>query len=756
MFNPSLKFKFLAIFLTIIFISEIILLVLVSYVGHESLFETFFLNLLLLLMISGVLGFIFLLSKYFNKSVEEIHSLTRQKEALDLTALVSETNCEGMITYVNEMFCKTSQYTEQELLGKSHNIINSGTHSKEFWHDFWTSLKSGNVWNGDICNQAKDGSLYWVNATISPIYNSHKDLIGYSAIRIDITQSKLIDQQTKERRSQVSLYNRKLAELIRHPDFIQNNFQGMLSTLTSMVSEVTLVSRVSVWKLHETLDGKSLECLSLWIRAEQEHSKGIEIKSSKYPKYFKALSENRTLSCDDVYSDPRIEEFTEDYFPAFEITSMLDAPFHFDGELAGVLSLEHTSSERKWKVEEEAFIISVADILSIIFESSKRQDLEAALRHSEKLEALGKLTGGIAHDFNNLLGVIMGYSALLEESIKEHPRLLKYAHQINIASQRGSKLTKNLLSFSRKKDSEARQTDINLVLQNQMDMLQKTLTVRINLDVDLMEDLWPVFLDRNDLENAILNISINSMHAMLDIGVDAMLMISTQNKVINSDEASSLELKPGEHVILTFNDNGLGMNKQTISKIFDPFFSTKGSKGTGIGLSQVFGFIKRSSGTIKVTSQLGKGSKFSLYFPRFGEQENELNEIEDDDSLQLTGNESILVVDDEKALRLLMSEQLSQQGYDVFNAESASSALKIIDEKDIKLVVTDIIMPKMDGYELAAELAETYPAIKIQLVSGFTTERHHEMVDDILQDNLLQKPYNSKILFRKIRALLDS
>ena len=386
---------------------------------------------------------------------------------------------------------------------------------------------------------------------------------------------------------------------------------------------------------------------------------------------------------------------------------------------------------------------------------SKTKLQDEQLRRSYKMDALGKLTGGVAHDFNNILGVVTGYADLLESMLGEQPKLANYAHEINHAGQRGAKLTQKLLSFSRQGATSAAKVDIRALLRGQQDMLQKTLTVSIELVVECAAEVWPVWLDASDLEDAVLNMSINAMHAMEEVAA-ARLTISAANLSLNTFDASTLGLpRGGDYVELRIVDTGTGMDDVTREQIFDPFFSTKGEKGTGLGLSQVFGFVSRGGGGIKVYSELGHGSEFVLYFPRY----LGASVIAEAESLAYGdapgGGEQILVVDDEEALRELATELLSQKGYRVRRAANAQQALQIMQTASFDVLLSDLIMPGMNGYQLAGKVRERYPTTKILLASGFADERNLEGIDQQLHAQMLHKPYNSRILFKAIRELLD-
>lgn len=402
-------------------------------------------------------------------------------------------------------------------------------------------------------------------------------------------------------------------------------------------------------------------------------------------------------------------------------------------------------------VDDEGKVVGVA---SYVEDITHQKQQEEQVRRTQKMDALGKLTGGVSHDFNNILGVIMGYAELLQLSMKDQSNLLEYVNEIMHASERGAKLTQKLLAFSKKKVFEAVEVDLNEIILSNKNLLEKTLTARIKLVLNLDVKLWPIFVDTNDLEDLLLNASINAMHAM---DGDGQLSFSTRNEHLSEQDASIVDLDEGDYTVFTIADTGCGMDDETLEHIFEPFFSTKGTMGTGLGLSQIYGFVSRSHGSIKAYSEPGHGTEFIMYFPRhkadvsFKSESNESSEVS-----SFAGTETLLVVDDESALRLLMSNILSQQGYTVLLAENGKEALKILEEESVDAVISDVIMPEMDGYQLANEIMKLYPEVKIQLVSGFTDNRHRDHISKVLHEKLLYKPVNSKVLLKRIRELFDA
>ena len=384
---------------------------------------------------------------------------------------------------------------------------------------------------------------------------------------------------------------------------------------------------------------------------------------------------------------------------------------------------------------------------------TEKKAMNDVLMRTQKMDALGKLTGGIAHDFNNMLGVILGYSEILQKKLPVDDKLNEYAHQIYNAAERARKLTIKLLAFSREESFTAVETDVNQLLRDNQHMLEKTLTARIRLQYELEVDLWHVCLDRSALEDAILNISINAMHAIIDTG---LFTVTTLNIRLDAEDVSQLNIKPGNYVAISFADTGEGMDEATQLKVFDPFFTTKGDSGIGLGLSQVYGFVQQSGGSIHVSSQPGQGTRMVIYLPRSLNTATVAPEMAVAVSLwDYSGDETILVVDDEAALCDLAKEMLSAYGYSVLCATSGEQALTILETQSVDLLFSDAIMPNMDGYELVSRVKMDYPDIKIQMTSGFSERSNHREFDEILHQQRLVKPYSSKKLLQNIRALLD-
>ncbi len=388
------------------------------------------------------------------------------------------------------------------------------------------------------------------------------------------------------------------------------------------------------------------------------------------------------------------------------------------------------------------------------YDISDLKRTEEHLRRSQKMDALGKLTGGIAHDYNNMLGVIVGYAELLEDELSTQPELKSYVSEIVTAAERSIKLTRKLLDFSRVKVLETSAVNLNEILLKQQGIIEKAVTAAVSINFNLAKDLWAVELEKNDFEDVLLNLCINSMHATENASM-AKIELNTCNETIDDINASAMQLDPGEYVKFSLYDNGCGMSKEVKLQVFDPFFSTKGEKGTGLGLSQVYSFVKRSHGAITVYSEERKGTEFSLYFPRNCKSSYINKELPPLKVINSSEEGTILVVDDEPSLVRLASQILTKQGYKVIKANSAEEALDHLKQNSVDLLLSDIIMPDMGGFELANIVQKKYPNIKIQLASGFTSETHLKE-NEYLGNKILAKPYNKKGLITRVKDILNS
>ena len=389
---------------------------------------------------------------------------------------------------------------------------------------------------------------------------------------------------------------------------------------------------------------------------------------------------------------------------------------------------------------------------------TERRALEQQLRQSQKMEAVGRLAGGIAHDFNNLLMVISGYSEFLLERLGAEPHLRGPAQEIASAAERASSLTRQLLAFSRKQMLAPRIVNLNDIATENLKMLNRMIGEDIDLVMVPAKNLWPVRADAGQIDQVIMNLAVNARDAMPSGG---KLTIETGNVTLDEDYARlHAPLKPGDYVMVAISDTGVGMDTETQSHIFEPFFTTKGTKGTGLGLSTVYGIIKQSGGYIWVYSEMGRGTTFKIYLPRVASVGEAAAQIAAPALMQKVepGTETILLVEDEANLRYLARQYLEKQGYKVIEAADGAVAMQIAvaHEAVIHLLLTDVIMPGMNGRELAQRISEIRPNVKVLYMSGYTENviGHNGMLDAGVR--LLQKPFNLRDLKSMVREVLDA
>jgi PAS domain S-box-containing protein len=390
---------------------------------------------------------------------------------------------------------------------------------------------------------------------------------------------------------------------------------------------------------------------------------------------------------------------------------------------------------------------------------TERRALEQQLRQSQKMEAVGRLAGGIAHDFNNLLMVISGYSEFLLERLGGEPHLRGPAQEIASASERASSLTRQLLAFSRKQMLAPRIINLNDIATENLKMLTRMIGEDIDLVMTPGKNLWSVRADAGQIEQVIMNLAVNARDAMPSGG---KLTIETANITLDEEYARvHAPLHPGDYVMASISDTGGGMDAETQSHIFEPFFTTKGTKGTGLGLSTVYGIVKQSGGYIWVYSELGRGTTFKIYLPRVPSiEEPAVHTVTAPVRFQKVepGTETILLVEDEANLRYLARQYLEKQGYRVIEAADGAVAMQIAvaHEGVIHLLLTDVIMPGMNGRELAQRISEIRPNVKVLYMSGYT---ENVIGQDGTLDagvRLLQKPFNLRDLKSKVREVLDA
>ncbi|WP_051327457.1 PAS domain S-box protein [Desulfatibacillum aliphaticivorans] len=387
---------------------------------------------------------------------------------------------------------------------------------------------------------------------------------------------------------------------------------------------------------------------------------------------------------------------------------------------------------------------------------AEREQLHAQLTQAQKMESVGRLAGGVAHDFNNMLNVIIGYSELALDGMPPAHPFYESFREILDAAMRSSEVTRQLLAFARKQTIAPRVLDLNETLEGMLKMLRRLIGEDIRMIWKPGSETWFVRMDPSQLDQLLANLCVNARDAISSGGE---ICISVHNEIVSPEACiPTPDLKPGDYVLLSVKDNGCGMDRETMANIFEPFFTTKKpDRGTGLGLSTIYGIVKQNDGAVLVESEPGKGALFKIYLPRHGSPETASEALQAAEPLEGKG-ETVLLVEDEKAIISMAKSMLERSGYRVLTASSPQKALNLVDEfqDGIQLLITDVIMPGMNGKDLAEELKSRHPSLKVLFMSGYTADliaRHGVLEKDV---HFLEKPFSQNKLAEQVRKALES
>ncbi len=577
-----------------------------------------------------------------------------------------------------------------------------------------------------------------------------KALLGVTR---DITERKRAAQEVQAARDRARQQRSALALLaVNHPA-ASGDLAAVVRRLTEVSASVIQVQRASIWLFAKMQE--ELRCLDLFEAGAGRHSEGAVLSTADYPRYFQAICSDSRIFAADARTDPRTSELDEGYLVPLGITSMLDAGILLEGELAGVLCLEHIGPKREWHSDEEAFVSTIAALVAQALSNAKRKQAEESLRQAQKMESVGRLAGGVAHDFNNMLQAILGNTDLALQELPPDSLARDNLTEIQACARRSADLTRQLLAFARKQAIAPKVLDLNETLEGLLKMLRRLIGENIELLWRPAEGLWPVRLDLSQVDQMMTNLCVNARDAIANVG---RIVLETENCVF--DEAWCVEhtdFAAGEYVRLSVADDGCGMDPETLSHLFEPFFTTKEvGKGTGLGLATVYGAVRQNGGFVHVQSQLGQGTTLSIYLPRHTVRSEPGAAIT---PLQVVehGHETILLVEDEPAILRLSRKLLERLGYLVLTAASPGEAIRLAQEYagEIHLLITDVVMPEMNGSELARNLLTLHPNLKRLFMSGYTAEviAHHGVLEAGVE--FLQKPFSSGELAAKVRDVLD-
>ncbi len=715
------------------------------------------LSILLLAYIAGIL---FQLNRTAAILRQTVTDLNYQKFALDQHAIVSITDQNGIITYANQKFCDISQRSAAELIGQNHRIVKSDSHSPAFFKQLWGTIAQGNVWRGQIQNQASDGSRYWTDTTIVPFMDNHDKPYQYVAIRTDISASKQAERSLQRLNRSLQALSACNENLVKATDE---------ATLLHSICDVIVkdAGYHLAWVGYAGNDKEKTIRPMAQAGFEQNYLDTLNLTwrnnvQGKGPTGT-TIRNGEANIIRNITKDPHLAPW-HDAAMEYGYRSSIALPLKEKNQTFGALNIYAREADA-FDDDEVKFLQELASNLAYgintLRSHEERELLQKQLQQAQKMEAIGQLSGGIAHDFNNQLSVVIGYLDFLREHLKDTGQPQQWVEIATRSSLRCINLTRQLLAFSRHQPREKTVVNLNTTIKEMETMIERSLTPEVDVQYFLTDSPWLSEIDPNEFQDALLNMVINARDAMPEGG---KLLIETSNKYLDNDYVTlNPWLEAGEYVQLTLSDTGTGMDKETLEHVFEPFFTTKPeSKGTGLGMSMVYGFAKRYCGHIKLYSEPGVGTTIRLYLPRTRTPKPDVSHQESLPAPLATGNESILIVDDEAGLLQLADQYLRSLGYRTRLAENAAQALDILNADDsIDLLFSDVVMPGgMNGYELAQQAIQLAhvrhrPEPKVLLTSGFTskTMAHNGLAR--FSAHLLSKPYRKHDLAQRIRLILD-
>ncbi len=609
------------------------------------------------------------------------------------------------VVYANTAFTRLTGYNREEIVGQSPQVLETSSAQPTFLERIQQMLHDGQPSSWRTFGVRKGGEEFRLDVSLAPLRDDAGDISYLMAILRDVTEEWRVEEALRQNE-----------RLLQH---IADTLPAVLFIFDLDTHRLQYVSRESLavlGYLPDELTGGALVLPEL-VHAEDISRVGAQMEKLQHaPEGSMVETECRVLHRTGDWKWLMMRTTVSDRFP--------------DGR--------------------------ARQLLGVAVDITESRRLREQLVQASKLESLGRLAGGVAHDFNNLLTVIQSYTEMAQESLPEdHPTRQHLTHILQ-ASEQASNLTNQMLAFARRRIISPRVFNLNELVTQTEAFLHRLLPENVQMVTVLEPDLWHIHADPTQIEQVILNLAINARDAMPDGGI---LSIETRNVTLDDDYANQhAEVSPGEYVLLMVSDTGIGMDEGTIARVFEPFFTTKEvGKGTGLGLSTCYGIVKQAGGSIWVYSEPGRGSTFKVYLPRSLETATVLPRRQERAPVA-GGHETILVVEDNGAVREVAVAALTAHGYRVLQAADAEEALALVEEHggELHLLLTDVVMPGMSGASLAIVLRERLPHLKVLYTSGYTENVivHHGVLAEGVA--FLPKPYRPVDLARRVREVLDS
>ena len=757
-----------------------------------------------------VVGALFDLTEH--KKAEEQHRLLQR--AIEHSAnVVVITDARGNIDYVNPQFTRSTGYASEEALGNNPRILKSDETPPAVYTEMWRTILSGENWKGILRNKKKCGELYWESATISPVLSAEGVVTHFVAVKEDITERKRATQRIELFRALLDRTNDAIEVIDAETGrFLDVNERACLSLgytreehLSLSVSDVdpgidastfrNVLERLResgsmVWEgVHRRRDGSTfpVEVNLAYVELDRPYLVSVarditerrqaEQSMRESEERYRTLFDNAPIGLGVVDTECNILAFNHAMLAPVAYTAQDAGRAHNLAELYADASdrvrvLELFKTRGRVDREEVDFkrndgsryttlltlrpvVVAGQDATLVMMEDiSERRGLEAQMRAAQKMDALGRLAGGVAHDFNNLLTIVTGYVSFMLDDLRQGDPRRDDIMEVLRAADSAASLTQRLLVFCRRTKIEPMIVDLNVLVLDLDKMLRRLIGEDLELVILPTVEAMTVRVDPRQFEQVIVNLAVNARDAMPTGGTLTIALSSVARA--EGDHAQPAALPPGSYVRLLVKDTGCGMDDETLERIFEPFFTTKEEgKGTGLGLSTCYGIVKQFDGHLVVESSPGHGTTFDVYLP--GVEGAAVSPLSGSTTRPiLEGSETVLVVEDQRGVRQLAVRALRGWGYRVLEADNGETALAVIGEHGdaIDLLLSDVVMPKMSGTELAARFREACPGARVLLMSGYTDETANR--HGVLESGhaLLQKPFTPDMLVLRVREVL--
>jgi len=609
-------------------------------------------------------------------------------------AVITKT-LDGRITSFNPGAARMYGYSPEEVIGQSMSMLIPADRAHELADILGSISRGEHIDHYETKRVAKNGALFDVSVTASPIRDGDGEIIGVSAIARDIT----------------------------------DRLSAAAERLSAQVAETTLLDNAPIILCSFDMDGMITSYRTGRALPQMQRRSSEVLGRSVFD-----------INADDVEAVAAMRRALQGEIVEMEI------------DLFGLIFDVRFVPERNRCGEQTGVTAIAVDVSEHARSRVEQHDLEKRLRRYERLESLGQLAGGIAHDFNNLLGVIINCASFVVGELDDEEAVRSDVRQIEAAAERAGELTHQLLAFARREVLQPQVVDLNSAIRSVEAMLNRTLGEHVILKMNLGDGLWPVTVDIGQFEQVFVNLAVNARDAMPFGG---SLSVQTRNvELTGAYRSAHPGLEMGRYVELRVSDNGTGMEQSVVDRAFDPFFTTKPpGEGTGLGLATVFGIVSQAGGDVQIYSEPSVGTTCRVLLPASSDGATPLPTS--DDSRALTGSETVLVVEDEEPMREVVRRLLQRNGYDVVVAADGREALAISASmtRPIDLLLTDVVMPHMLGKEVAERLTEARPDLRVLFMSGHA----HPVLGPILDESasMIEKPFNEKGLLSKIRDVLE-